>query len=71
MLTLYKTICKSYTHFFDAQAVHTLKIVRKRLGHASIQITIETYCHIMPGLQEAAALAFDKGLTREPVKVAV
>lgn len=31
------------------------KIVQERLGHASIQITIDTYSHILPGLQEAAA----------------
>ena len=29
-------------------------------GHASIQITLDTYSHVAPGLQEAAATQFDK-----------
>ena len=36
------------------------KIVQERLGHASIQITLDTYSHVAPGLQEAAAVQFDK-----------
>lgn len=40
------------------QGVHP-KIVQERLGHASIQITLDTYSHVAPGLQEAAALQFD------------
>ena len=41
------------------QGVHP-KIVQERLGHASIQITLDTYSHVAPGLQEAAAASFDK-----------
>jgi len=40
------------------QGVHP-KIVQERLGHASIQITLDTYSHVAPGLQEAAAAQFD------------
>lgn len=36
------------------------KIVQERLGHASIQITLDTYSHVTPGLQEAAAARFDE-----------
>jgi integrase len=36
------------------------KIVQERLGHASIQVTLDTYSHITPGLQEAAANGFDE-----------
>ncbi len=36
------------------------KIVQERLGHASIQITLDTYSHVAPGLQEAAANHFDE-----------
>jgi integrase len=39
------------------------KIVQERLGHASIQITLDTYAHVAPGLQEAAADQFDKLLS--------
>ncbi len=41
------------------QGVHP-KIVQERLGHASIAITLDTYSHVTPGLQEAAAAQFDK-----------
>ncbi len=29
------------------------------LGHSSIAITLDTYSHVSPGLQEAAAQRFD------------
>jgi integrase len=41
------------------QGIHP-KIVQERLGHASIQITLDTYSHVAPGLQQAAAESFDK-----------
>lgn len=41
------------------QGVHP-KIVQERLGHASIQLTLDTYSHVAPRLQEAAAAGFDK-----------
>jgi len=41
------------------QGVHP-KIVQERLGHSGIAITLDTYSHVAPGLQEAAAAQFDK-----------
>ncbi len=38
------------------------KIISERLGHASIGITLDTYSHVLPGLQEAAAEQFDRVL---------
>ncbi len=38
------------------------KIVSERLGHASINITLDTYSHVMPGMQKKAAMLFDKML---------
>jgi integrase len=38
------------------------KIVQERLGHSSIEVTLDTYSHVAPGLQEAAAAKFDEGL---------
>jgi len=35
------------------------KVVSERLGHANIGITLDTYSHVLPGLQEAAAEKFD------------
>ena len=43
------------------QGVHP-KIVQERLGHSSIQVTHDTYSHVVPGLQEAAAKRFDEML---------
>lgn len=40
------------------QNVHP-KIVQERLGHASVQITLDLYSHVAPGLQQAAANRFD------------
>ena len=38
------------------------KIVSERLGHANIGITLDTYSHVLPGLQERAAQCFDEVL---------
>ena len=35
------------------------KIVSERLGHTNIGITLDTYSHVVPGLQQAAAKCFD------------
>jgi integrase len=34
------------------------KIVQERLGHSSISITLDTYSHVTPGIQHAAAKTF-------------
>jgi integrase len=41
-----------------SQGVHP-KVVSERLGHASIGITLDTYSHVLPTLQQEAAQAFD------------
>ncbi len=43
------------------------KVVQERLGHSTISITLDTYSHVTPGLQEAAALRFDEGLGYQTV----
>ena len=43
------------------QGIHP-KIVSERLGHSSIGITLDIYSHVIPGLQESAALRFEEGL---------
>ncbi|MBI2850593.1 MAG: tyrosine-type recombinase/integrase [Chloroflexi bacterium] len=40
------------------QGIHP-KIVQERLGHSTIAITLDTYSHVAPGLQDAAAKSFD------------
>jgi len=44
------------------------KVVQERLGHSSIAITLDTYSHVAPGLQQAAALRFDEGLSWGPTQ---
>ena len=53
-----------------SQGIHP-KIVQERLGHSTIAITLDTYSHVSPGLQQAAAQKFDDILKvghNEPVK---
>ena len=49
----------TYASLMLKQGVHP-KIVQERLGHASIQLTLDTYSHVAQGLQEAAAAGFVK-----------
>ncbi len=39
-----------------------LKVVSKRLGHASVGITLGTYSHVIPALHEEAAEKINEGL---------
>ena len=39
------------------------KVVQERLGHTSIRVTLDTYSHVMGGLQEMAAQRFDDFLS--------
>ena len=43
------------------QGVHP-KVVSERLGHATVAITLDRYSHVLPGLQEDAALKVDGAL---------
>jgi integrase len=45
------------------QGVHP-KVVAERLGHSSITITLDTYSHVVPGLQEDAARQLDRVLKK-------
>lgn len=38
------------------------KVVSERLGHSTIGITLDTYRHVMPGMQEEAARRIDAAL---------
>ena len=40
------------------------KIVSERLGHATVAFTLDTYTHVVPGLQEAAAITFDSTILK-------
>ncbi len=40
----------------------SIKVIQERLGHSSINITMDIYAHVMPGMQENAARNFDNAL---------
>jgi integrase len=40
-------------------ANENVKVVSERLGHASIQLTLDTYSHVLPTMQKAAAAKLD------------
>jgi integrase len=45
------------------------KVVSERLGHSGVAITLNTYSHILPGMQEDAAIRLDHALKKaRPVK---
>lgn len=46
------------------QNIHP-KIVQERLGHSTIQMTLDTYSHMLPNMQEAAATKLDEMFTEK------
>ena len=44
-----------------SRGVHP-KIVSERLGHSTAGITLDTYSHVLPGMQEKAAKEIDAAL---------
>ena len=38
------------------------KVVQERLGHANIQLTLDTYSHVLPSMQEDAATTIDAAM---------
>jgi integrase len=39
------------------------KVVAEMLGHATIAITLDTYSHVLPNMQESAATAMEEALS--------
>ena len=48
-----------------ASGVHP-KIASERLGHATVGLTLDTYSHVIPGMQEVARI--DAGFASTVVK---
>ena len=38
------------------------KVVQEMLGHADISLTLNTYSHVMPDMQDSAGTAMDQAL---------
>ncbi|UTW70985.1 tyrosine-type recombinase/integrase [Anaerobacillus sp. HL2] len=43
------------------------KVVSERLGHSKISITLDTYSHVLPSLQDGAASIFDDGILNQKI----
>jgi integrase len=39
------------------------KVVSEMLGHATIALTLDTYSHVLPTMQESAAIAMEDALS--------
>jgi integrase len=39
-----------------------VKVVSEMLGHANVSITLDTYSHVLPDMQNGAASAMDEAL---------
>jgi len=79
-IKLTKRIGLSGVRFHDIRHSHAslmlkqgvpAKVVSERLGHASIQITLDTYSHVTPGMQAAAADGFAQLVNYEREKEVV
>jgi len=81
--TFTNVLCKAglpHIRFHDLRHTHATlmlkagvhpKVVQERLGHASISITLDTYSHVLPGLQEAAAQRFEGLVDKEALEMLV
>jgi integrase len=49
------TTCATATRRRRSPPASPAKVVSERLGHATIAITMDTYCHVLPGLDGRAA----------------
>ena len=47
-----------------------VKVVSERLGHASVAITLQTYAHVLPSMQEDAAVKLEALLRGRPAATA-
>lgn len=44
------------------------KVVQERLGHSQISVTLDTYSHVLPSMQEEAAVKIDELLEPIPIE---
>ena len=54
----------SFASFMLGAGVN-IKVISEMLGHASVAFTMDTYAHLMPGMQESAAAELDRFLLPE------
>ncbi len=52
----------TYATLLFSRGVHP-KIVQELLGHATISLTLDTYSHVLPNMQEKAVDAMESALS--------
>lgn len=60
------TTCDTPVRPYSAAGVNA-KVVSERLGHSSVVVTLNTYAHVMPGMQEEAARIVGNILLPSPI----
>jgi integrase len=60
-MSLHAGVRHSHATIMLKNGVHP-KIVQERLGHSSIEMTLDTYSHVVQGMGEAAAAGFDEAI---------
>ena len=55
----------SHASVLGSKGIHP-KVVSERLGHSSVNITLDLYTHFLPSMQEEAAHKFDEALSTAP-----
>ncbi|WP_255438234.1 tyrosine-type recombinase/integrase [Brevibacillus sp. AG162] len=73
---LLKTVDVPKIRFHDLRHTHATlllvqgvnpKLVKERLGHATIKITLDTYTHVLPSLQKDVAEKFGRSFFKSTV----
>ncbi len=67
VVTRFHDLRHSYATLLLREGVHP-KIVQERLGHSRIEVTLDTYSHILPGMQEGAEHGVVKRLGLEGIR---
>ena len=52
----------SYSSLMLQEGIHP-KIVQERLGHSRVSLTLDIYSHVLPVMQQEAAIKLDELLT--------
>lgn len=61
----YHDLRHTHASILGSKGIHP-KVVSERLGHSSINITLDLYTHLLPSMQEEAARRFDEAISTAP-----
>ena len=61
----YHDLRHTHASVLGSKGIHP-KVVSERLGHSSVNITLDLYTHLLPSMQEEAARRFDEAISTAP-----